>query len=221
MKAEPRYPILTLLVPVMGLAILALSAGCRQDMRDQSRYEPLEHSNFFADGQASRLPVENTIARGQLRIDTHMFEGTLNGEQVETFPMPLTEALLNRGQERFQIYCTPCHDATGSGNGMVVQRGYAKPRSFHDIELRAKPVGYYFDVITRGFGAMPDYASQVKVEDRWAIVAYIRALQLSQGAEFSALPDADKDAVRKGAGAASQDEHGAEAHHGASHGKAH
>ena len=201
---------------VIGLAATCLAAGCRQDMRDQSRYEPLEASSFFSDGLASRQLIEHTVARGHLRIDKHLYEGKVNGEAAEDLPMPLTKALLDRGQQRFQIYCTPCHDSVGTGNGMVVQRGYTKPRSFHDLELRSKPAGYYFDVMTRGFGAMPDYASQVKVEDRWAIVAYIRALQLSQGAEFSALPEADQKSVKASAAVAASGGH-ADTHHKEAH----
>jgi len=170
------------------LAMLSgMSAGCRQDMRDQAKLQPLETSAFFVDGQASRRPPEHTIARGQLRLDTHRYEGRVDGQFATSPPMPVGMALLQRGQERFQIFCAPCHDRTGSGNGIIVQRGYRKPRSFHDPDLRAQPDGYYFDVMTRGFGTMPDYASQVPVEDRWAIVAYLRALQLSQHVEVRRL----------------------------------
>ena len=115
--------------------------------------------------------------------------------------MPLTQELLDRGQQRFGIYCTPCHDKIGTGNGMVVQRGFTKPRSYHDLELRSKPVGYYYEVITKGFGRMSDYAAQIQPADRWAIVAYIRALQLSQSAEFASLPEVDRKAVTASANA--------------------
>lgn len=205
MNINRIYPIV-----VAGLAILFV--GCnRQDMRDQSRYEPLEQSAFFKDRQASRQLIENTVARGHLRVDTHMFEGKVDGEYAQTLPMPMTQELLDRGQQRFQIYCTPCHDAVGTGQGMVVQRGYPRPRSYHDAELKEKPLGYYFEVITKGFGRMPDYAAQIKPADRWAIAAYIRALQLSQSAKMGELPVADQELVKGGA-AVAHDTHGQDAH---------
>ena len=151
-------------------------------MHDAPRYEPLEASTFFADGRASRTLVANTVARGQLREDTHLNEGRVDGQLATTFPMPVTPAVMARGQERFNVFCAPCHGQTGSGNGMVVQRGFRAPPSYHEERLRNAPVGYFFDVMTNGFGAMQDYAAQVPVADRWAIAAYIRALQLSQRA---------------------------------------
>ena len=201
-----------------SLALLGLvfATGCnRQDMRDQARYKPLAPSVFFDNGQASRPLIEHTIARGELRLDTHLYEGRIDGEYAESFPMPLTQDLLDRGQQRYGIYCTPCHDKVGTGNGMVVQRGLTRPPSFHDLTLRNKPAGYYFEVISKGFGRMQDYAAQIHPDDRWAIVAYIRALQLSQGAEFSALPEADQNAVTAGADAHSavnKDAHGGKQH---------
>ena len=174
-----------------ALAIVVLSvamAACRQDMHDAPRYEPLEASTFFADGRSSRLPVANTVARGQLREDSHLYEGKINGQLADAFPMPVTAAVMARGQERFNVFCSPCHGRTGQGNGMVVQRGFRAPPSYHENRLRNAPVGYFFDVMTHGFGAMQDYAAQVPVADRWAIAAYIRALQYSQNATVDDVP---------------------------------
>ena len=157
-------------------------------MHDAPRYDPLERSTFFLDGQASRPLVANTVARGQLRDDRHLYEGIVDGKPAETFPMPVTQAVVLRGQERFNVFCSPCHGRTGLGNGMVVQRGFRQPPSYHEDRLRNAPVGYFFDVMTHGFGAMQDYASQLPVSDRWAVAAYIRALQLSQRATVDDVP---------------------------------
>jgi mono/diheme cytochrome c family protein len=157
-------------------------------MYDQPRYKALGRSRFFADQRQARPPVEGTVARGMLRADSKLFAGKDGNTLVADLPLPVTRALLDRGRQRFDIYCAPCHDRTGSGNGMVVQRGYRPPPSFHIERLRSQPVGHFFDVITNGFGAMPDYASQIGAEDRWAIIAYIRALQLSQAAVLSDVP---------------------------------
>ncbi len=178
-----------LLLRALGVVLVSLAlAGCRQDMHDNPRYEPLEASTFFADGRSSRIPVANTVARGLLREDTHLNEGKVDGQLATTFPMPVTADVMARGQERFNVFCSPCHGRTGSGNGMVVQRGFRAPPSYHEDRLRNAPVGYLFDVMTNGFGAMQDYASQVPVDDRWAIAAYIRALQLSQRATLADVP---------------------------------
>jgi mono/diheme cytochrome c family protein len=168
-------------------ACLALLA-CRQDMHDAPRYEPLEATTFFTNGAASRLPVPNTVARGQLNDDRHLFEGVMDGRPAETFPMPVTAEVMARGQERFNVFCSPCHGRTGEGNGMIVQRGFRQPPSFHDDRLVEAPVGYYFDVMTNGFGAMQDYRSSVPVADRWAIAAYIRALQASRRGTIDDVP---------------------------------
>jgi mono/diheme cytochrome c family protein len=165
-----------------------LLAGCRQDMHDAPRYEPLESSTFFANGQSSRLPVANTVARGLLREDEHLYTGKVNGLLAAEFPMPVTAAVMARGHERFDVFCSPCHGRTGEGNGMIVQRGFRKPPSYHEERLRNQPVGYFFDVMTNGFGAMQDYAAQVPVADRWAIAAYIRAIQLSHNATVADVP---------------------------------
>ena len=172
---------------VLLLSVLVLPA-CRQDMHDAPRYDPLEPSAFFADGRSARQPPQNTVARGQLRADEHLYAGKVNGQLATTFPMPVNAPLLLRGQERFNVFCSPCHGRTGAGDGMVVRRGYRAPTSFHDERLRQAPPGYIFDVITHGFGAMPDYASQVPVADRWAIAAYLKALQLSRNATIDDVP---------------------------------
>ncbi|HEX4129266.1 MAG TPA: cytochrome c [Pirellulales bacterium] len=181
---------------VLALA-LSLLAGCHHDMQDQPRYEPLEHSALFADGRSSRPLVPGTIPRGHLEVDQAYFAGREDGSLVDKLPVELTPALLERGQERYNIYCSPCHARTGDGNGMIVQRGYRRPPSYHTDRLRGMPVGHFFDVITRGFGMMPSYARQVPVEDRWAIVAYIRALQWSQYAVVDELSDADRGELPK------------------------
>jgi len=163
-------------------------AGCRQDMHDTPRYEPLEATTFFADGRSSRTLVANTVPRGQVREDRHLYEGIVDGKPAETFPMPVTAEMMARGRERFNVFCSPCHGRTGEGDGMIVQRGFRKPPSYNEDRLRNAPVGYFFDVMTHGFGAMQDYSAQVPVADRWAIAAYIRALQLSQRAPLDEVP---------------------------------
>ena len=182
-----------------ALVVVACSAlvvaACRQDMHDAPRYDALEASTFFSNGAASRQPVANTVARGQLNSDRHLYEGVVDGRPAEVFPMPVTAAVMARGQERFNVFCAPCHGRTGTGNGMIVQRGFRQPPSFHEERLRNAPVGYFFDVMTHGFGAMQDYAAQVPVADRWAIAAYIRALQLSQHANVEDIPAAKRAAL--------------------------
>jgi mono/diheme cytochrome c family protein len=179
-----------------------LFSGCRQDMQDQPRYESYEKSTFYADGRASRQPVEGTVARGQMRDDARLYTGRTDAAQqaalVDTIPLPLTSEMVDRGQERYNIYCSACHGMTGVGDGLVVRRGFRPPPSFHIDRLREAPVGHFFDVMTNGFGAMPDYASQVSVSDRWAIVAYIRALQLSQRAEVADVPAAERNKLATG-----------------------
>jgi mono/diheme cytochrome c family protein len=180
---------------VVGLASLVFAlAACRQEMYDQPKYKPLEKSDFFADQRASRPLVEGTVARGTLDTVAAPLPpaGAPAGWLATTLPLPLTRELLLRGRERYGIYCTPCHDATGSGAGMVVRRGYRPPPSLHIDRLREAPVGHFYDVMTRGLGAMPDYAQQIPPEDRWAIAAYVKALQLSQRAPVGELPPADQ-----------------------------
>lgn len=170
------------------LAAAVSLAGCRQDMHDQPRFKPLQESNFFADRRSARTPVEGTVARGQLHADTYFYTGKIGANPGDYMPFPVTEEVLARGQERFNIYCAPCHSRLGDGNGMVVQRGYRHPPTYHQDRLRQAPLGYFFDVMTNGFGAMPEYAAQIPPRDRWCIVAYIRALQLSQEATSADVP---------------------------------
>jgi len=170
------------------LAAGLLAAGCRQDMHDQPKFKPYAKSDFFADRRSARPLPEGTIARGHLRDDTVLYTGKTGGTPVDAFPFPVTAEVMARGRERFDIFCSPCHGRTGDGDGMIVRRGYRKPPTFHQDRLRQAAPGYTFDVITNGFGAMPDYAQQVPVRDRWAIVAYIKALQRSQHAAAGTLP---------------------------------
>ena len=179
------------LAGVAAFAFLFLPA-CRQDMHDQPKYTPLRASTFFTDGRSARSPVEGTVARGQLHEDELLYTGKVKGEDTTLFPMRVDAPVMARGRERFNIHCTPCHGRTGQGDGMVVRRGYRRPPSMHQDRLRNAPVGHFFDVMTNGFGAMPDYAAQIKAEDRWAITAYIRALQLSEHATLADVPSADR-----------------------------
>ncbi len=183
-------------VALVALTLGLFVSGCdlRQRMYDQEKYEPHEATTFFKDGLTSRAPIEGTVARGGLRLDTHLYEGKVNGELATTLPpsIEFNRALLERGQERFNIYCTPCHDRTGSGNGVVVQRGLKQPPSLHQDRLRNAAIGYYYDIITNGFGSMFSYASRIPVNDRWAVAAYIRALQFSQEAAYDELPAEDQ-----------------------------
>lgn len=156
--------------------------GCRKGMVDQQKLKPLAEADFFADARGSRQPPPHTIAREQLREDEQFYTGKIGDQLAATFPMPVTRETLARGRERFEIYCTACHGLTGAGDGMIVQRGFPPPPSLHEARLRNAPPGHFFDVITNGYGVMYSYAARVSPEDRWAIAAYIRALQLSQHA---------------------------------------
>jgi mono/diheme cytochrome c family protein len=194
-KGSLRYALL--------MICIAGSAACRQDMQDQPKMKPFRGTTFFRDGLSGRPPVEGTVPRGFLRADTEFFTGKKSktaaqgspspqpvanaaaganpfADDVEVFPLPVTEDVLKRGRERYEIFCVVCHGLTGNGDGMVVRRGFRRAASFHDDRLRQAPVGHFFDAITNGWGAMPSYAPQIPVQDRWAIVGYIRALQLSQ-----------------------------------------
>ena len=184
-----------------------LTAGCRQDMQDQPKMKPYRETTFFSDRLSARQPVAGTVPRGYLRDNQEFFTGKKSGtstvaglpgvpagpqptagnqslnafpDDVDTFPFPVTAEAVKRGQERYNIFCSACHGMTGYGDGIVVRRGFRRAASFHDERLRQAPVGHFFDAITNGWGAMPSYATQVPVQDRWAIIAYIRALQLSQ-----------------------------------------
>jgi mono/diheme cytochrome c family protein len=195
LRTDRLLAVVTVLLPLAAF-------GCRQGMYDQARYEPYEQSDLFHDGTSSRPLPAGTVARGMLRDDAAFYTGTTAGAAgtevgaeggagtsfVTTNPLPVTREVLRRGRERYNVFCAPCHDQVGTGNGMIVQRGFTRAASFHEDRLRQMPEGYYYDVITRGFGQMPSYATQVAPEDRWAIVAYVRALQLSQNARLGELP---------------------------------
>lgn len=167
--------------------------GCRQDMHDQPKYQPYESSTFFQDGIASRVAPEGTVARDELFADEPFYYGKENGEPISYFPMDVDKSVLERGRQRYDIFCSPCHDRAGNGRGMIVQRGFKQPPSLHSDRLREALPGYLFDVITNGYGSMYSYKERIPVEDRWKIVAYMRALQLSQQAPASVLNEADKE----------------------------
>jgi len=174
------------LVGALGLFMLT---SCRQDMHDQPKYIPLRPSDSFADGRSARPIPAGTVARGYLNDDTVFYNGKKpDGTFVEALPFPLTKQVLLRGQRRFNTFCSPCHDRTGSGQGMVVRRGFRRPTTYHIDRLREAPDGFIFDVITDGFGAMPDFSSEIQPADRWAIVAYLRGLQLAQHATIADVP---------------------------------
>ena len=170
-----------LAVSLSALALLGL-AGCRQDMHNQPKFYPQRGTDFYADGRSVRPQVENTVARGQADVNSYFMTGLEGGKEGDGMPVPVTMDLLQRGQERYNIYCTACHSRVGNGGGIVVQRGYRPAGNFHTDRLRSAPLGHFYNVIANGYGAMPEYASMLTVEDRWAVVAYIRALQLSQNA---------------------------------------
>ena len=181
---------------ISGLALIAaiaLWSGCRLDMHVQPKQNPLSPSDFYADRRSARPLVEGTVARGQLHEDTYFYTGRIGDNPGDVMPFPVTKEVLERGRERFNIYCAPCHSRTGDGNGFIPSRGFTRmPPSYHIPRLQKAPLGYFFDVMTNGFGIMPDYASQVSPEDRWKIVAYIRALQLSQNATMKDVPAGQK-----------------------------
>lgn len=175
---------------------MALLVGCRQDMHDQPKYEPFEESDFFSDGRASRLQIAGTVARGQLREDSVFYQGLdADGALVQSIPIELDEAILARGRVVFDVYCSPCHDRTGSGNGMIVRRGFKRPESFHSPRLRQSPPGYLFQVMTNGFGEMSSYAAMIDPTERWAVAAYVRALQLSRAVPSGQLLPEDRAAL--------------------------
>jgi mono/diheme cytochrome c family protein len=198
-KAEGRrqkcFAVCRFVVFTSALCLLTSAfLGCQrvgpdwQKMARQPRYDPLESSDFFADGMASRPRVAGTVARGELSVNPFMETGKIGGADGDGFPFPVTREVVDRGQERFTIYCSECHGRLGDGDGMIPSRGFRRPPSFHTEALRTAPTGHFFDVMTNGFGAMPTYAPQVPVRDRWAIIAYIRALQLSQNATIAQVP---------------------------------
>ena len=175
--------------------LLLLCAGCRQDMHVQPRYNPFDPTDFFEDGQSARMPVAGTVPRGDLTTGPEgelLYTGKINGAVADAFPIPVTRDILNRGRERFSINCEPCHGMSGDGDGMIVQRGFRRPPSLHSDRLRTAPAGHFFEVITNGFGAMYPYGYRVEPRDRWAIIAYIRALQLSRQVSISDVPEAQR-----------------------------
>ncbi|MBV9327297.1 MAG: cytochrome c [Chloroflexi bacterium] len=172
-----------------ALGLTLLLAGCTQKMAVQPYNRPYTASDFFSDGSSARPIPADTVARGHTQDDTLLFTGKdANGQDSTQFPFPVTRDVLDRGRDRYEIYCVPCHGYTGDGDGLVVQRGFNPPPSYHSDRLRQAPVGHFFDVVSNGFGAMPSYAAQIPVQDRWAIIAYIRALQLSQNATLDDVP---------------------------------
>lgn len=193
-------------IGVLLVGVCLAGAACRRDMQDQPKMKPYRSTSFFSDGLSSRPPVQGTIPRGFLRTDKALFTGKKDGtttgtatpsaspaaggqqasganaypDDVTEFPFPITKDTVKWGKERYEIFCSVCHGLTGNGDGMIVRRGFRRAASFNDDRLRQAPVGHFFDAITNGWGAMPSYASQIPVQDRWAIIAYVRALQLSQ-----------------------------------------
>jgi cytochrome c553 len=176
----------------VAVSLAGLVCGCRHEMYDQPRSDPLEKSDFFPDGAASRPLVAGTVARGHLDEDEAFYNGMIGTNLVTEFPMPVTRQVLERGKERYEIYCSVCHARTGDGDGMIPQRGYPAPPTFHKDSMRQAPVGHFYDVITRGHGVMYSYASRVEPADRWAIVAYIRALQFSHDARLDDVPPEER-----------------------------
>ena len=194
---------------LLALALLvAFGAACRQDMHDQPKMKPLRPSVMFADGRSARPLVVGTVARGTLREDQAYFAGRTGTGFVTELPVEVTPDLLQRGRERFEVFCSPCHGRTGGGDGMIVPRGFKAPPSYHTDRLRGMPVGYLYDVATNGFGAMSGYAQQVPPADRWAIVAYVRVLQYSQHAPLADLPTAGRTGLERSLSAPARPEEG-------------
>src|SRR5215831_3858157 len=177
---------------IVVMAVAVLASGCRRDMQDQPKYIPLRASAFFPDDRSARPLVEGTVARGHLHADTLLETGKIGNDDATVFPFAVNGDVLARGRERYDIYCSPCHGRTGAGDGMIVRRGFRRPPSYHDERLRSAPVGHFVDVMTNGFGAMADYRQQVEARDRWAIAAYIRALQLSEHATLADVPPEER-----------------------------
>lgn len=193
-SSQPRRNISSV-AGIAALALVCFASGCRRDMQVQPRYNPYDASTFFGDSRSARPLVPGTIARGQLHLDELLYTGKVDGREADVFPFPITRADLDRGRVRFNIYCSPCHDVTGSGRGMIVLRGFPPPPSLHLDRLRQAPAGHFFDVMTNGIGVMYSYSSRVSPEDRWRIAAYIRALQLSRQATFDDVPSAQQKAL--------------------------
>ncbi len=183
------------LVLVAFLANACASASSLQLMANQPRYDPYEPSEFFADGTSSRQPVFDTLTYGQPRMNSLLYTGQVDGEDAETYPFPITTEVMARGQERYTIFCAPCHGGVGDGNGIVAQRGFCCVASLQQERLQGAPPGHLFDVITNGIGTMPSYGFQIPLRDRWAIIAYVRALQLSQNATIDDVPATKRDSL--------------------------
>ena len=178
---------------VLSMICALLLASCRQEMADTGRIQPMDSSEFFKDGRMARSQPLGTVARNQLRDNEQLYTGMQHSKLSPTFPFEITEPILKRGKERFNIYCAPCHDGAGTGHGIAVQRGFQHgPETFHQQRLRDAAPGYFYQAISNGFGMMNGYAAQISPNDRWAIVAYIRALQLSENAVAKDLPDLDR-----------------------------
>ena len=177
-----------------ALALLILCAGCRLDMHVQPRYNPYDPSDFFGDGQSARLPVAGTFPRGEMTSGPQelLFTGKVNGQISDVFPYAVTQEMVERGRQRYNVFCSPCHGYSGDGDGMIVQRGFRHPPSFHEDRMATASAGHYFDVISNGFGVMYPYGYRVPPRDRWAIIAYIRALQLSRKVQIGDLPEAEQ-----------------------------
>jgi hypothetical protein len=184
-------------VGLLLAAAFLLCASCRQDMQDQPRFRPFRPTSFFADGRSERPLVPGTVARGHLDEDDLLYRGVVDGKPAEVFPFPITADVLARGRGRYDIFCAPCHGRVGDGDGTVVERGMRRPLSFHDDRLRKAPPGQLFDAITNGFGTMFDLADRIRAEDRWAIVAYVRALQRSQDATIADVPPAEREKLAR------------------------
>ena len=197
MKRSKARAMLAFTEIVSLLLLVCSTVACRQDMHDQPKYEPLQESHFFSDHRSSRPLIEGTVAQGQLKTDKHLHTGKRAGQLLDTLPFPVTEQVLKRGRQRYDIFCSPCHARVGTGEGIVVQRGFRPPPSLHTQRLREAPVGHLFDVITNGYATMYSYATRISPSDRWAIVAYVRALQLSQHAWIEELPERDQTRLRE------------------------
>jgi mono/diheme cytochrome c family protein len=205
-----RRPLPAGRLPLAALLIAAAAlTGCRQDMHNTPVAQPLRESLFTKNASTSRAPVDGTVARGTLQDDAAFFTGKESGAAANALPFPLTAQVLDRGEERFNIYCSPCHGVSGRGDGMIVRRGYRQPPSFHVDRLQQAPIGHFYDTMTNGFGAMPDYRAQIAPRDRWAIAAYVRALQLSQHATAADIPAEERQKLGQPAtgGAAGAAEH--------------
>jgi mono/diheme cytochrome c family protein len=198
----------------LGALALLTGAGCRQEMANQPRYNPLAESDFFGDGRSARAPEPGTVARGESADDAALDNGrsqearwaaSVTGSGAGfgfnlitvyrggfSFPVPVDDEVMRRGQERFNIYCAVCHDRVGTGRGKIVERGYLRPPSYHIERLRNAPLAHYYEVVSNGYGAMPSYSDKLTPDDRWAVIAYIRALQWSQYVRYADLTDEER-----------------------------